>query len=150
MEPLTAGSAAPVIEGIDPPSVPGVLFFYKVTCPVCQMAAPMVQSFQRGYSGRIAGIGQDPPPVLEDFGRTFGWTFPWISDAPPYPVSDAFGVRVVPTAFLLDGDRTVLDAVEAWDREGLNRISLRLAEMIEAPYVPISEEGDGLPPFRPG
>jgi hypothetical protein len=57
---------------------------------------------------------------------------------------------VVPTAFLLDGDRTVLDSVEAWDREGLNGMSRRLAEMLDSAYLSISEEADGLPAFRPG
>ena len=49
----------------------------------------------------------------------------------------------------MDGG-TVVDAVEGWDRAGFNRISERLAELSGSAYQPVSEAGDGLPPFRPG
>jgi len=40
--------------------------------------------------------------------------------------------------------------VESWDREALNEVSGALAEVSGLPYAPISNPGDGLPPFRPG
>jgi hypothetical protein len=67
----------------------------------------------------------------------------------PYDASEAYGVRTVPTVFLVDGG-TVVDTVEGWDRAGFNRVSERLAELSGAAYRPVSEAGDGLPPFRPG
>ncbi len=77
-------------------------------------------------------------------------TFPSVEDPSPYPVSNAYGLAVVPTTVLVGSDGTVLQAVEAWDREGLNGLSERLASLTRAEYVPISHSGDGLPPFRPG
>jgi len=147
MSPLAVGSPTP------PLPLPGVgptaLFFYKVTCPVCQLAAPKVEAFERAYPGRIHGIGQDEPGKLSAFADRFGMTFPSVSDGPDYPLSQAFGIRVVPTMALVDRG-VVAGLVESWDRDGLNDLSRQLAELTGAPYSPISEPGDGLPVFRPG
>ena len=60
MQPLAPGSAARSVPSFDPAAGPKLLFFYKVTCPVCQMAAPKVEAFEEAYPGTILGIGQDP------------------------------------------------------------------------------------------
>jgi peroxiredoxin len=147
---LAPGSKAPAISGIDLGSGPQALFFYKVTCPVCQMAAPKVQGFEQAYPGRIVGIGQDPAEKLAAFRDRFGMAFRSLVDAPPYDVSNAYGIEVVPTTFLVDADGMILDAVESWDREGLNRISERMADLTGGAYAEISSSSDGLPLFRPG
>ena len=77
-------------------------------------------------------------------------TFRSIPDLPPYDLSNAYGIRVVPTAFLVDEDSKIVQAVESWDRDGLNDLSLRMSESIGSPYGSISEPSDGLPSFRPG
>jgi peroxiredoxin len=150
MSALAVGSKAPAIPGVDFGTGPLAVFFYKVTCPVCQMAAPKVQGFEAGYPGLIVGIGQDPREKLAAFEDQFGMTFRSMVDAPPYDVSNAYGIEVVPTTFLVDADGIVLDAVESWDREGLNRISERMAALTGAGYAQISSTSDGLPLFRPG
>ena len=149
-EPLRPGSAAPSIPGIDFSPGPNVLFFYKVTCPVCQLAAPPVSRFQRAYPGRIKGIGQDPSEKLAEFDRAYLMGFPSVADLPPYRVSNAYGIRTVPTTFLVDAEGTILDTVESWDRDGLNRVSKQFAELLGTDFASISEPDDGLPPFRPG
>lgn len=149
MPPLPAGASAPPVPGVDVAADPTALFFYKVTCPVCQLAAPKVQSFESAYPGRIVGIGQDAPEKLHDFARHYGLTFGSNTDTPPYPVSDAYGIRVVPTTFLV-AHGTIEAVAESWDRDGLNDLSARLARLIGVEPVPISVAGDGLPPFRPG
>jgi peroxiredoxin len=149
MSPLAPGAPAPVVPGVDLESGPLVLFFYKVTCPVCQMAAPAAQAFERAYPGRIVGIGQDPMPKLQTFAQEYRTTFASVPDAPPYPVSDAYGIQVVPTVFLVEAG-AIGETVESWNRDGLNSVSVRLADMTGAPYAPVSETTDGLPPFRPG
>jgi peroxiredoxin len=139
-----------MIAGVDFQTGPLVLFFYKVTCPVCQMAAPKVQTFERSYPGRIVGIGQDPEEKLSSFGREFDMTFRSLPDLPPYGVSDAYGIETVPTTFLVGREGTILEAVESWDRVGLNRLSKTMAELAGREYAEISNPSDGLPPFRPG
>ena len=145
---ILVGSDAPPAPGA--PEGPHAIVFYKVTCPTCQMAAPPMERFAQAYPGRIVGIGQDPPDKLQAFSATHGMSFPSMPDAPPYDVSNAYGIAHVPTVVVVDGGGAVADVVESWDREGLNRASGRLAALVGAEPLPISEPGDGLPYFRPG
>ena len=148
---IAVGTPAPAIPGVPLGSDgPLALFFYKVTCPVCQLSAPKVQTFEVAYPGRIVGIGQDPPEKLGRFESEYGMTFRSVTDIPPYPVSNDYGIEVVPTMFVVDGLGTVAGVAESWDRLGLNDLSARLAELLGVAARPISVEGDGLPSFRPG
>jgi peroxiredoxin len=122
---------------------PVVLAFFKTTCPVCQMAAPKVQALADG-GVRVVAVGEDPPPAIQAYADQYGQKVTTLSESAPYPASDAFGIDTVPTLFLLDEDGTVRDAVVSWDRNGWNRF----AEA--AGGTDVSDEGDGLPPFRPG
>lgn len=147
--PLAIGSDAPEIPG-RPADGPRAVVFYKVTCPTCQLAAPKLQALEDAYRGRVLGIGQDPPERLEAFGATYEMPLPAVSDGPPYDLSNAYGVRTVPTTYVIDADGRVADVVEAWDRDGLNRASGVLAELIGEAPVWVSDPADGLPAFKPG
>ena len=146
MEPIAPGSPAPPIPGVDQA---GVLFFYKVTCPTCQLAAPVAERFASAIPGRFVGIGQDPREKLDQFAEELDTSFVVVDDQPPYQISNAYGVRTVPTVFVLD-EGTVVDVVESWDRDGWNRAARRAAELAGTEPLSVSHEGDGLPPFRPG
>jgi hypothetical protein len=121
-----------------------------VSCPVCHQSAPVAERFEQAYPGRISGVGQDPPERLRDFATEWGVTFPSVPEQPPYPVSNAYGIRVVPTLFLVAPDGEILETVESWDREGYNAVSRRLSDLIGATFEVVSTPGDALPPFRPG
>ena len=150
MSPLQVGAIAPPIPDVRFGEGPVGLFFYKVTCPTCQMAAPKVGAFERAYPGRVVGIGQDPPEALERFTEAYELGLRSLSDQPPYEVSDAYGIVSVPTLFLIGADGTVLASVGAWDRDAFNRVSHHLAELTGADPVDVSEPGDGVPAFQPG
>ena len=122
---------------------PVVLAFFKTTCPVCQMAAPKVQALADA-GVRVVAVGEDAPAAIQTYAERHGQKVTTLSEAAPYPVSDAFGIDTVPTLFRVDEDGTARDAVVSWDRDGWNRF----AEA--AGGTAVSEEGDGLPPFRPG
>jgi thiol-disulfide isomerase/thioredoxin len=146
---LRAGSAAPPVADVDFAAGPTLLWFYKVTCPVCQMAAPVAHSLDQAYPGSLHGVGQDPPERLRAFDDDFGLGFGSHPDLPPYDVSNAYGVRVVPTMFLVGSDGTMVDAVESWDRDGYRRVSDELADLLGLPPAEL-EIPATLPPFRPG
>ena len=150
MPAIARGSAAPAVPGLDFTAGPTALFFYKVTCPVCQMTAPAVQALHRAYPGRVAAVGQDPEPKLRAFETRFGLQVATQPDPTPYVLSSSYGVRVVPTTFLVGTNGVIVDVVESWDRDGLNALSAELAKLAGLAYAPISEVGDGLPAFRPG
>jgi thiol-disulfide isomerase/thioredoxin len=146
---ITVGHPAPDVPGASM-SGPHALFFYKVTCPTCQMAAPAVDRFERAYPGRIVGVGQDPDGALSAFSAEFGMSFPSRSDEPPYGSSNGYGIEHVPTLVVIDGDGVIADVVESWDRAGYNRASTTLAGLLAVERATISEPADGLPEFRPG
>jgi hypothetical protein len=146
---ISNGSPAPPVPGLDLAEGPRALWFYKVTCPVCQLVAPLSQGLEAAYPGTVAGIGQDPMEALDDYAARYGWSFASTPDLPPYGVSDAYGIRVVPTLVLVN-DGTVAGVVESWDRDGYNRLSSQLAELAGHPAALLSQDNDGLPPFRPG
>jgi hypothetical protein len=150
MPPLAPGAVAPPIPGPGLEARPRAVFFYKVTCPICQLAAPQVQRIEDGNPGSVLGIGQDPADRLDAFAAEHGVTFRSLSESPPYGVSTAYGIRTVPTTFLVGREGTILRTVEAWDRDGLNGLSRHLSDLTGRPYAPVSDSDDGLPPFRPG
>ncbi|MEA2717956.1 MAG: hypothetical protein QOI99_2273 [Actinomycetota bacterium] len=122
---------------------PTVLAFFKVSCPVCQMAAPMVRAMAESGAGVVA-IGEDPAPALAGYRDRWGQAVPTLSEPPPYRVSGAYGLVSVPSLYLVGPDGTVLDAVVGWDRDAWNRAS------VAAGGRAVSAPGDGLPPYRPG
>jgi thiol-disulfide isomerase/thioredoxin len=150
MDLLQPGTAAPPIDGVQVGATPTALWFFKTTCPVCRMAAPKAQILAGAYPGHVTGVGQDPPERLAPFAEEHAIGFPVVEDPSSYPASTAYGIQTVPTLFVVDGTGTIVQTVESWDRDGYNRASALLAELTGAPARTVSEEGDGLPVFRPG
>ncbi len=148
MQPLDHGAQAPPVPWARLDGATALLF-YKVTCPTCQVAAPAAERLHQAAPERFVAVAQDPPERIEEFARAYGTTFESIPDTEPYELSNAYGVRTVPTLFVVNGDR-VEDVVESWDREGWNRAAAFLGRLAGASLPAVSEEGDGLPPFRPG
>jgi thiol-disulfide isomerase/thioredoxin len=149
VRPLDQGAPAPPIPGIDLKDGPVAVFFYKVTCPTCQMAAPVAERLSRAHPERLVGVAQDPPERVEAFAREYGTTFHSVTDTEPYEASNAYGIRTVPTLFVIE-NHAVVDTVESWDRDGWNRVAAYLGTATGSPAEPVSTQGDGLPPFRPG
>jgi peroxiredoxin len=150
MSPLVVGDPAPPVPGVTFGDGPVGLFFYKVTCPTCRLAAPKMAAFERAFPGRVIGIGQDPPRTLERFSREHEMGIRSIEDPPPYTLSDAYAIVSVPTLYLVDADGRVSESVGAWDRDGFNRVAQGLADRTGRNPVVISDPTDGLPDFKPG
>lgn len=148
MEPIAAATPAPTVPGVSLEAL-RVLWFYKVTCPVCQMGAQVAESLHAAFPDTVTGVGQDPMIRLEDFAQTYGVTFDSVPDEEPHRASDAYGIRIVPTVFLVEGGR-VEDVVESWDRDGYGRIAATLADRTGASPQPVIDVADRLPVFRPG
>ena len=138
------------MPGIDFSAGPTVLWFFKVTCPVCQMAAPVARALSDAFPGRVTGVGQDPAEKLAQFDRTYGLGLASQADLPPYALSNAYGITVVPTLFVVGADGAILDSVESWDRDGYGRVGERLAQMLRVEPPDLSAVTATLPVFRPG
>lgn len=143
------GSAAPPVADVDRRG-PAALVFYKSTCAVTEMAGPPLARLGAAYPGAVTGVGQDPQPTLDAFAAELGWTFPQVTDLAPYVASDAYGIQSAPTVVVIDADGTVVDGVESWDRDAMNRVSATLAGLLGVEPVTLSTADDGLPDFKPG
>lgn len=149
MPPVDLGTSAPAVPGTEIEDGAKAVVFYKVTCPTCQLAAPAMERLYRAFPDRFVAVVQDPPDRAEEFAARFETSFPSVSEGEPYPVSNAYGLEAVPTVYLVQ-DGVVQDVVESWDRDGWNRVGERLSELTGREAVRLSEEGDGLPAFKPG
>jgi hypothetical protein len=146
---IQVGSAAPRVNGTGIGG-PHALVFYKVTCSTTQLAGPPLSKLGDAYPGAVAGVGQDAPEDLATFAATYGWRFPQVPDLAPYTASNAYGIVSAPTVVVVDGAGRVADVVESWDREGMNRASSTLADLLHTEPATLSEPDDGLPAFKPG
>lgn len=118
--------------------------FFKTSCPVCKMIAPMLTKLSEG-GVRVVAIGEDAPDAIASYNEAQGQRVQTLSEDAPYSVSEAYGLEAVPTVFLIGADGEVREAIAGWNRDTWNAlaVTLGLAE-------PLSTPDDGLRPFRPG
>src|SRR5690349_13062396 len=165
MAALTSGVQAPDIQlnSIDGTSFslrdelkngPVVAVFFKVSCPVCQMAWPYVERLFHAYgrSGKLklVGVSQDNASDTRAFNREYGATFPVLLDEKGYPVSSAYGLTNVPTIFLISPDGEIETTIVSWSKADMEELARRLAQMNGIKPVPIFQPGEKVPDFRPG
>ena len=166
MRTLEAGVAAPEIElqYLDGSRFslkearkkgPVVAVFFKVSCPVCQMALPyldrMYRAYQKGGQFTFVGVSQDNSADTKAFNRQYGVTFPVVLDpAGKYPVSNAYGLTNVPTFFLISTQGEIEFSSVSWSRADVEQLNRRLAAATDTASVPVFQPGEKVPEFKPG
>ncbi len=151
---LLAGDRAPSFtlpavangEAVTDPWTEGetLVAFFKTSCPVCKMVAPMLTKLAEG-GVRVIAVGQDPPEAIVRYNEAEGQRVPALSESAPYVVSEAYGLEAVPTIFLIGGDGEIRQAVAGWNRDTWNELAAS-----QGVAEPLSTPDDGLRPFRPG
>ena len=121
-----------------------VVAFFKVSCPVCKMVAPMLTKLAEG-GARVVAIGEDPPDKINAYNEAQSQRVPSLTEPPPYDVSAAYGLEAVPSMFLVGPDGEIQEAIAGWNRDVWNALAARLGVA-----EPLSTPDDGLRPFRPG
>ena len=108
-----------------------LLVFYHSECPTCRLAMPFIGNLARAISsGRgalIRGVSQDDADASLRFARDQKLEMPVMVDADPYPVSQAFGLTNVPTLFLIDSNRRIVDQCVGFDKADFVRIAETMA-----------------------
>lgn len=123
-----------------------VLAFFKVSCPICQYTFPFLERLHAEGGGlRFFGVSQDGAAATELFLRDCGVTFPTLLDghSDRYPASNGFGIRIVPSAFLVEPDGEISWTMESFDKQALEELGERAGA---SPF----RDGEKIPPFRPG
>jgi peroxiredoxin len=133
---------------------PVAVVFFKVSCPVCQMALPFHERLHQAYKGKnvqVVGVSQDSASDTAAFAKKFGITFPIaLDDTKKYPASNAYGLTNVPTLFLISPDGEIEISSVSWSRDELEAVSERLAAASGSTRKEIVHSSDNVPSFKPG
>jgi peroxiredoxin len=165
MAALTAGTKAPPIEL---PTMDGSKFslqdalsrgpvlaiFFKISCPVCQYALPYFERIYKAY-GRgkltIVGVSQNDQRDTAELVRKFGITFPiLLDDTKTFPVSNAYGLTTVPTAFWISEDGDIEVSSVSWLRQEFEEIASRAASVSNTTPQLIFQSSEKIADFRAG
>jgi peroxiredoxin len=134
---------------------PVVAVFFKVSCPVCQMALPFLERVFQAYgkSGvfTFVGVSQDNAADTRAFSHQFGVTFPMLLDpAGKYPASNAYALTHVPTVFLISAEGEIEFSSVSWSRADMDQLNRRLAHLSSMPQEQIFKPGEVVSDFKPG
>jgi peroxiredoxin len=132
---------------------PVVAAFFKVSCPVCQFTFPFLERLYKRYGGdnvAFLGISQDDARDTKQFASRYGVTFPMAMDEKGYSASNAYGLSMVPTIFLIDPDGTVKVSFMGFGKQDLETIANELAERRKMAQAPLFSPSESIPASKPG
>jgi peroxiredoxin len=135
---------------------PVALVFFKVSCPVCQYALPFFERLHKRLAGApvsLWAVSQNSLDHTSSFGREFGiQTLPALFDPDEegYPVSNAYGITNVPTAFLIEPDGKIALTSVGWSKHDTAAIARRLGQVAGEPGLLLFEPQEDVLAFRPG
>jgi peroxiredoxin len=123
---------------------PALIALYKVSCPVCQLSAPYLERLATGAL-QVVTISQDDEAATRKFQETFGLTAPSLLDAKQdgYRVSNAFGIRHVPSLFVVETDGTISSSGSGFSKS-------QFEDLGERAGVDVFHPSDNVPEWRPG
>ena len=135
---LESGSRAPSfkLKSIDgaPQSLeeilakgPVLFAFFKISCPVCQLALPYLERLAASPSLQVVAISQDDAAATSGFRQRFGITFPALLDQSKegYPASNAYGITTVPSLFLVEKDGGIAASSTGFSKRDLESLGDR-------------------------
>ncbi|HZQ93350.1 MAG TPA: TlpA disulfide reductase family protein [Terriglobales bacterium] len=135
-------------------SGPVLLAFFKISCPVCQMALPYIERIFQGTHGKglaIVGVSQDSAANSAAFAEKFGITFPIaLDDTERYPVSNAYGLTNVPTLFLVNEAGKIELTSVGWSRADVQHVTGVAAARHQGAKLVVFLPGEQVPDFKGG
>jgi peroxiredoxin len=133
---------------------PVLVIFFKISCPVCQYAFPYFERIYKTYGGKqvtIVGISQNEKPDTVVFLKKYAITFPVLfDDTKTYPVSNAYGLTNVPTAFWIGEAGAIEISSVGWMRQEFEEIACKAATATASVPMPIFQPKETVADFRAG
>jgi peroxiredoxin len=132
---------------------PVVVAFFKVSCPVCQFTLPFIDRLFRRYQApdvTFLAVSQDNVKSSRGFAQEFGVTFPIVLDEANYPVSNAYGLTMVPTVLLVEPDGTAKVSSMGFVKADLEAIADSLADRRNLTRTPVFLKTESVPASKPG
>lgn len=109
-----------------------LLDFWATWCMACRMATPKLTSWQAKFGAQglsVIGITDDPVGEASQGVTSFGMKYAAVATDPSYATQRAFGVRALPTVFVIDKRGVIRDVSVGFDprREAeIEQLLLRL------------------------
>jgi peroxiredoxin len=166
MPTLSAGSKAPEISlnlmgdhgrfSLEKARAQGPVLaaFFKVSCPVCQLAFPYLERIFAAYGNgkaQMIGVSQNDAAESAAFARQFGVNFPVaLEEIGKYAASRAYGLTNVPTWFWISAEGKVELASIGWDKKDMERLNQQYAAAAGKPKVDLFKAGENIPDYKPG
>jgi len=133
---------------------PVLAVFFKISCPVCQYAMPFYERFYKAYGKQkltIVGVSQNEKSETAEFNKRYGITFPvLLDDTKKFPVSNAYGLNTVPTAFWIAQDGEIEISSVSWVRQEFEEIARKAAETSGNTPKPVFQPNEQIADFRAG
>ena len=133
---------------------PVLAVFFKISCPVCQYALPFFERIYRAHGdGKVAviGISQNEKRDTAEFLKRYGLTLPiLLEDTKTFPVSNAYGLTNVPTAFWIGQDGEIEISSVGWSKADVEEMAGKAAEANNAKATPIFQPTEQIADFRAG
>jgi peroxiredoxin len=133
---------------------PVALAFFKVSCPVCQLAFPYLERVYRANPAnnlQLVGVSQDSKRDTEAFMKEYGVTFPVaLEETSKYAVSNAYGLTNVPTVFVIAPDGGIETSSVGWSKQDIEALNQKMAQAAGKPPQPVFKPGEDVPEFKAG
>jgi peroxiredoxin len=132
---------------------PVLAVFFKVACPTCQYTLPFIERLYRQFADKdiqIWGISQDDAGASRRFAKEYNLTFPILVDQNHYATSRQYGVKYVPTMFLIKPDGQVETRSEGFSKVDLLDIQKSLAHHLSAEPGEFFRPDEKVPEHKPG
>ena len=133
---------------------PVVLVFFKVSCPTCQYALPFFERLYQAYGNNnvaLVGVSQNTAKETDAFLKHFGITFPvLLDDTNTYPVSNAYGLTNVPTAFWIAEDGAIEVSSVGWVKADFEELNRKIATRVNLPRASMFKPKEDVRDFRAG
>ena len=132
---------------------PVVAAFFKISCPVCQFALPFIQRLADRYNGdnaTVLTVSQDDTKSTASFNQQYGLSLLTLLDDAGYHVSNAYGLSMVPTIFLIEPDGKVKVSSMGFDKADLEKIAAELSTRRKISAAPLFGANEPIPASKPG
>ncbi len=132
---------------------PVLAAFFKVNCPTCQYTFPFLERLYQqlhAQGAQVWGIVQNDAADGKRFARDYGITFPILVDDQHYTTSRAYGLKYVPSIFLIGRDGQIVRSSEGFVKADLLEIQKSLAQLLGTTPGALFQPTERIPEYKPG
>ncbi len=132
---------------------PVLAAFFKVSCPTCQYTFPFIERLYQQFrdkGAQVWGISQDNARDSQQFAKEYGVTFPILIDGDHYATSLDYGLKYVPTHFLIAQDDHIEITGDGFSKTDLLQIQKCFAKHFSLTPGELFKPTEKIPEYKPG